>query len=258
MTLAGCMAALALLTVAACGSTKNPVPAASPSPSYAVLPAMTDAHGHSLPAPDCLFPNEGKLQIANLASQDSALVLLLGKGPKGVLLGPQSDGDICQWMPYARRLVSLGYHVGIYNWASPFSQLATTAYNLLRKDGAISIVMMGASQGAATSIAYAYAQKPPAAGVVSLGGELNLQTEAVLTTDLIAKYAGPLLLISTNNDNYAPAADTNKLAAAHPGAEQVLLLPGSDHGVALLGDQYAAQVKAAIEAFLAKSPPNGK
>lgn len=58
------------------------------------------------------------------------------------------------------------------------------------------------------------------------------------------------MLISTENDGYAPAADTRKLADAHPGAEQVLILSGSDHGVTLLTDQHAPQVTGAIENFL--------
>ncbi len=233
---------------AACGSAPKPV--ASPSPSYVKLPDLTDRSGHPLPAPQCLLAGEGKPEVANLPSGGSALVLVLGSGPKGVVLGPQSDGDICQWMPYARKLVKLGYHVAIYEWASPYKEIVASAYDTLRKAGATSIVLMGASQGAATSLAYAADMKPPAAGVISLGGELNLNTEAVQTTTLIARFKGPLLLITTENDGYAPAADTRKLADAHPGAEQVLILSGSDHGVALLTDNHAAQVTGAIETFL--------
>jgi dienelactone hydrolase len=229
----------ALLITAGCGSA--PQPAASPSPSYVKLADLTDKQGHTLLAPQCLYASEGKPEVVNLKT---------GEGAKGVVLGPQSDGDICQWMPYARKLVKLGYHVAIYEWASPFKEIVTNAYDMLRKAGATSIALMGASQGAATSLAYAADMKPPAAGVVSLGGELNLNGEPVLTTTLIARFKGPLLLISTENDGYAPAADTRKLADAHPGAEQVLILSGSDHGVALLTDQHAPQVTTAIEAFL--------
>src|SRR5215211_1337592 len=34
---------------------------------------------------------------------------MFGSGPKAVVLGHQSQGDLCEWLPYARRLARLGY-----------------------------------------------------------------------------------------------------------------------------------------------------
>jgi pimeloyl-ACP methyl ester carboxylesterase len=47
-------------------------------------------------------------------------------------------------------------------------------------------------------------------------------------------YPGPVLLVGTENDIYAPGGVTRRMAELHPGDEQVLLFPGSDHGIQLL------------------------
>ena len=50
----------------------------------------------------------------------------------------------------------------------------------------------------------------------------------------VAAYPGLVLLVGTENDIYAPGGVTRRMAELHPGDEQVLLFPGSDHGIQLL------------------------
>jgi pimeloyl-ACP methyl ester carboxylesterase len=61
----------------------------------------------------------------------------------------------------------------------------------------------------------------------------------------VAAYPGPVLLIGTENDMYAPGGVTRRMAEQHAGDEQVLLFPGGDHGIQLL-----PRTQEQIEAFV--------
>lgn len=45
---------------------------------------------------------------------EEADVLVLGTAAKGVVLGPQDDGDVCQWIDYAAKLAGQ-YRVALYD-----------------------------------------------------------------------------------------------------------------------------------------------
>src|SRR5688572_21902970 len=53
---------------------------------------------------------------------------VFGTGPKAVVLGHQSQGTLCEWLPYARRLARLGYTAFALDFRSHgLSQLRTGA-----------------------------------------------------------------------------------------------------------------------------------
>jgi hypothetical protein len=121
--------------------------------------------------------------------------LVLGDGDRGVLLVPQSDGDICQWLPTGRRLAADGYLVGLMDWTSPFDTAVTTAAALLREAGATELVLVGASRGGAYVLGVAGTLRPAPAGVVSFSGEGRLgEWDADAR---IRSYRGPLLRLGS-------------------------------------------------------------
>jgi len=233
------LAALLCLFTAACGTstpTGPTVPTPTPTPSIA--------------RPYCAAPDEGDFWTPPGAIDDQGAVLTLGNGPRGVLLIPQSDGDICQWMPIGRELADAGYHVALMNWSQPFDASVRTVYERLRTVGAGAITLVGASQGASYALDLAAELKPAAVVTLSADpGPSGIDVEPELE-----RYAGPLLLIGSEDDMYAPAALTRHLARVHPGREQVLIVADDEHGVALLTGLHGDVVRPALDAFLAEHP----
>ena len=222
---------LALLTGGCAGPADVP-PAASAPPTPA-LPS----------APGCAAGDPGDYWRPPGATNDAGAVFTLGSGDRGVVLAPQSGGDICQWLPEGRRLAGLGYRVAMFNWDIPYATPVTNAAQRLRDLGASRIVLVGASQGGAYVLGLAAQLKP--AGVISLSGEASFGELDNLQR--IRRYRGPLLLIGSEDDGYTPGDATRNLARRHPGPEQVIILPGSAHGLALLSD---TEVLAAFDRFL--------
>jgi pimeloyl-ACP methyl ester carboxylesterase len=167
-----------------------------------------------------------------------------GPGSRGVAIFPQSDGDLCQFADLAHHLADAGYRVATFGpWSSPYDRPVAATYAALTAAGAQRVVLLGASQGAALALATAPALDPPPAGVVSLSAESTAGTFDALAG--VAAYPGPVLLIGTENDMYAPGGVTRRMAEQHAGDEQVLLFPGGDHGIQLL-----PRTQEQIEAFV--------
>src|SRR5262245_56094856 len=139
-------ATLLLFGLAACGSAA-PTPAASSSPpssSPPSAPPPTDAAGMPVVRPACATADEGRYVHASGASGITPL-LLLGSGARGVVVGAQANGGICQTLPFARTLVAKGYHVAVFDWTKPYGEAMTTATRALLDDGATSAALGGFS-----------------------------------------------------------------------------------------------------------------
>jgi len=232
-----------VLCVSGCVGGDEPPARSAPSSGATAAPAAQ--------RPSCTGEREGTFSVVrNIAGNDGGF-LLLGSGQRGVLLVPQSDGDICQWLSTGRRLASAGYHVGLMDWSTPYEDSVTAAAALLRGAGAPDLVLVGASRGGAYVLGLAAGLQP--AGVVSFSGEGQLGDWNA--DERIRSYRGPLLLLGSVDDGFAPEGVTRVLAANHPGSEQVLVVPGHAHGIALLTGPYAAQVTAMFDAFLARVLP---
>ena len=65
----------------------------------------------------------------------------------------------------------------------------------------------------------------------------------------VAAYPGPVLLVGTENDVYAPGGITRRMAEQHTGDEHVLLFPGGDHGIQLL-PRTQEQIEASVDRVL--------
>ena len=85
---------------------------------------------------------------------------VFGTGPKAVVLGHQSQGTLCEWLSYARRLARLGYTAFAIDFRSHgLSQVRTgaaanrlaldlaAAVKLMRAQGHRKVFLVGASMG---------------------------------------------------------------------------------------------------------------
>ncbi len=221
------------LGLGGCSRSGPPSPTVSDAPVSAVVPQQ----------PACAAGDSGDFWVPPGADGAAGAVLVLGSGPRGVVLAPQSDGDICQWINYGRMLAGQGYRVAMFNWAQPSETALLGATGRLRELGARRVVLVGASMGGAYVLGYAARLKPD--GVVSLSGEASL--DGLENDTLIRRYRGPLLLLGSEHDGYTPGDATRILAKNHPGPEKVIIVPGTAHGIDLLD---YSDVEAAFETFL--------
>ena len=228
------------------GSVARPSASANPR-----VPArQLDPNGFPLAErPDCAADAGGDFVRATTSEGNGVAFLLIGTGTRGVVLAPQADGDICEWLPYAEELGST-YRVALFDWKEPRSELPVLAAAALRRAGVRNVVLGGASQGGALAMSEAHRVRPRPAGVLSFGGELTLPPDFDGRPG-IRKWPGPLLALGSRHDGLFDSADARRLRALHPGPEDVLMVPGDAHGVDLLDDPSQARVRAEVNRFLA-------
>jgi alpha-beta hydrolase superfamily lysophospholipase len=185
-----------------------------------------------------------------------------GKGTTAVILTHQSQGDLCDWLPYARRLASKGYFVFPIDFrgygfsdvpaAGPYryAQDIAAATKALRKLGKRKIFVVGASMGAIAAVVAGANVSPSLAGVVSVSAPARFR-------GMDGVKAGPRLripvqyLAATADDNagYDFSEDAKALHAASASPDKRLeLLPGTAHGIGLMAS--SARAKSLVETFL--------
>jgi alpha-beta hydrolase superfamily lysophospholipase len=188
-----------------------------------------------------------------------------GKRPgsrTAVVLAHQSNGSLCEWEPYARRLAARGLFAfpfdlrghGESKGRQDFGRLGLDvagAVRAVRSLGARRVVVVGASLGGIAGVVGAANARPPVSGLVAvsapaeIAGRLNALPAA-------ARLAVPTLYLAAEGDQSPPydfAADAQRLYDATGTSEKrVEVEPGSLHGVALVAG--SARVRALVEAFL--------
>ncbi len=172
--------------------------------------------------PDCAADVGGTFVRATTSEGNGVGILIIGTGTGGVVLGPQDDGDICQWLPYAKELATT-YRVALFDWKEPREELAQLSVTALRRAGARKVVLGGASYGGAIAMSQAYRVRPAQVGVLSFGGELTLP--GLDGRPGIRWWRGPLVQIGSNQDSFFTAKHARELRALHPGPETILM-PG--------------------------------
>ena len=181
-------------------------------------------------------------------------VLLLGTGPRGIVLGAQANGGICQVLPTAQQLARRGYHVAAFDWSIDNTNYAadmTSATRALLADGARRVVLGGFSRGALVALGVAPRLGPRIAGVISISGGPS-PSEGFPTIRSLAAFRGPILLVSSKTDPVFPPGTAAAIAAAHHGPNTVLMLPGNEHALQLLDGPHSQRINSAIDAFLAR------
>jgi pimeloyl-ACP methyl ester carboxylesterase len=244
---------LIALALSACwgssdGSRDVATPSGTPTTSAATSPSV-DANGFAVPTrPDCAAGAGGKFVVRATPDGRDTGVLVLGHGRAGVVLSPQSDGDICQWLPYGRELAR-HYRVALVDWGLAGRDVPPDAVEDLHRLGVRRVVLAGASLGGAYALADAHSIRPRLAGVVSFSGELTLRG-GFDGRDGIRAWHGPLLALGSARDGFFDRQAAMVLARLHPGPETVVVVPGNAHGVDLLTGPSQARIRAAVSAFL--------
>lgn len=178
--------------------------------------------------------------------------VLVGAGTTTFVLSNESDENLCSWLPFAHTLTSHGYSALLYDYLDPTDLPADAHAGVLaaRAAGARRLILMGASVGARASIRAARSRRPPVAAVISLSAERTVRSDP---TDLIGparRVTTPALLISARQDPYVIGATMPLLRALGSRRKHALIVPGFDHGTALLTDGNGPRVQRAILAFV--------
>jgi len=183
-----------------------------------------------------------------------------GSGTTAVVLAHQTDGNVCQWAPYARRLAALGYTAiafdfrgyGLsqrrpYRYSLRLSGDISAAVRAARGLGAQRVFIVGASLGANAAILAAVNTRPFVDGVVSLSAPATFRFDAIAAA---GRLLVPALYVAAELDEggqYAHDAETLYVASATPGKE-LEIVPGTAHGVRLVAGPGTA--RDLVEAFL--------
>ena len=157
---------------------------------------------------------------------------VVGKGPRGVVLSNQSDNTPCGWLPIVNRLVRSGFRVAVYYYSGEGAYKDTVAVAAkLRSLGARRIALVGASEGAKSSIAAA--ARTRAAAVVSLSAELDLDGYGSLLP-AARQLKAPVLYVYSKEDSLAEVNTPLLYKATREKDKRLVALPGSEHGTTLL------------------------
>jgi hypothetical protein len=243
------VAASALL--AACASPGQPAAApASAHPAASQTSAHSAASATSTALDGCLPARTARVLNAT-APGETLPVGVLGSGAVTVVLSEQSDELLCSWLPLAHHLTARGFRVAVWDFGGddPVAEL-TAVVTALRTAGHGQVILAGASEGAKTSLIAATRLRPPPLGVLSLSAEAELQGTPVAPA--VHRLPCPALLITARDDPYGAADAGRTFAGTAPsGRVQLVLVPGADHGTALLSGPGSAAVLARIDGFLA-------
>jgi len=183
-----------------------------------------------------------------------------GNGATAVVLVHQSDGYVCQWAPYAKRLASLGYTAiafdlrgyglsqyhagrGSLRYAGDIAAFVKAA----RSSGAKHVIVVGASLGANATVVAGANVRPAVDGIVSLSAPGNYALDAIGAAH---KLAVPALYAAADSDEGGIYAnDAKTMYDGTPVADkQILIVPGAAHGVRLVAGP--GTVRTAVESFI--------
>jgi pimeloyl-ACP methyl ester carboxylesterase len=188
---------------------------------------------------------------------------VFGTGRKAVILGHQSQGNLCDWLAYARRLASLGYTAFAIDFrghglsqtrpGAAGDRLAAdlaAAVKVVRKRGKQKVFLVGASMGGIASLVAATSVTPAVDGIVSVSSPARFMGMNAAAT--APRLRVPVLYLAAEGDDsagYDFSDDAREMHAATAARDRRLeILPGSRHGVDLVAG--SPRVRALIEAFL--------
>ena len=223
---------------------------ASPDESPTPTPSGVAASVRPADVPLCL--PKGSTAVATGPEDDPTLVGYAGSGTHGVVLAPQSDGQVCQWARQLARLADEGYLVATFSWSASGERSFTDAVDVLHSLGATDVAFVGASKGGMYAAALADDLDPVT--VVALGPPAEFDGFDARSTS--STYTGPLLVVASTDDRNVSAL-SSKLVSRADDPSTFLELTGSAHGVALFAGEHRAQVEQAIDDALASAFADG-
>ena len=197
----------------------------------------------------CATRAERRSALRFFTSEDLPIVgVVMGSGPRGVVLAHASDENLCSWLPYARQLAASGHRVLAFD-SAPGVRVdleIAAAVEAMRRTGSEHVIAGGASVGAT--------------GALIGSASLPLQPAAVVSLSAPASY-GPLRALRAVRRLHAPvffaaseedqpyANDAREMYAATPSGDRRLeIRPGAVHGERMLEDP---AFRARVTAFIA-------
>ena len=178
-----------------------------------------------------------------------------------VVLAHQAEADLCQWVPYARKLAAQGYFVFPFDFRGHgFSKGfirgprlpgdVAAAVRAVRGLGAKTVVVVGASMGGIASLVAAANIRPPLAGVVSLSApQAYIGMDALKTAPRLTV---PVLYAAGRDEPAGrydfPGAARAMFAATASSDKKVEIFSSDAHGIALL--QSAPSLQSLLADFL--------
>jgi pimeloyl-ACP methyl ester carboxylesterase len=197
----------------------------------------------------CVEPADAARQVAfSGPGGETVYGASIGTGDVGVVLAHQYFGSLCEWWPEARRLRDQGLRVVAFNFGNYLVDNVIGAAAELRRQGATKVVLVGASMGATASLVAATSIQPTVAGVASLSGPAVYHQ--LSAADAVKTLSVPILFMDARDSKSFPADAHAMYAACASAHKQLLLLPGTDHGAALVSYDVADQARAALEGFI--------
>ena len=231
-----------LVLAMSCGTVSQPstTPRAASSPT---MPALES----------CVQPSDMARAVSFKSPKGEDVVgAVLGDGAIGVALANGAQSDLCEWLPYAKKLRDMGRMVLIFDFGFDVAGDVVGAASELRRQGVSKLVLVGSSMGGTASLMAATVVTPPVAGVASLSGPQECgQLDGLAASRHLSI---PVLYMAGQSDQQKPfdfPADASSMYAACPSVrKQLLILPGNDHGSDLLAGNAADQASATLEKFI--------
>ncbi len=196
-------------------------------------------------------------QVVRFRTSDGVRLIgvLIGRGPNAVVLAHQggggAPGDLCAWMPYARRLRAAGYRVlafdhrahgssGLPRAVQRYTAVdhdVVAAVRLVRARGARRVVLGGASLGGAAVLGGAARLTRPVDGVFTVGGTRTFGVVDVMGS--LRRLSMPLLFVAAEEDGggqFAQEAREMHDASVSP-QKRLEIFPGFRHGAPQLRER---------------------
>jgi pimeloyl-ACP methyl ester carboxylesterase len=212
----------------------------------------------------CSTAADRRAAVAFRATDGARLVgVLLGpaRSRAGVVISHESDGGLCNWLPYGRRLARLGYRVLVYDsrgyGSSPLPRRRVERFELdvagavreLRRRGMRRVVVAGGSMGAMSSLVAAATIRPRVDGVVAVS-PASWRFRGLDPLRAAPRLSAPVLYIAAEEDGQF-ASDARTLHAATGSADkQLVVVEGRGHGFELVTGAERAGIRESIETFL--------
>jgi fermentation-respiration switch protein FrsA (DUF1100 family) len=188
--------------------------------------------------------------------------VLGGSGPTAVVLAHETGQDACDWAFYVPEQAAAGRQVLAFDFAdagtssyvgdgrNDLDVLAAVAE--ARRRGATRVVVIGASKGATAAVAAAGTPGSGIDGVVSLSAApSHRNTDAAAAAPAVTV---PVLFAASDGDGSAAATAQSLSAACGCAYPEVLVFPGSSHGMRLLdAGADGERLRAAIEQLMAQA-----
>lgn len=190
---------------------------------------------------------------------------LFGEGRVGVVLSHMRPADQSSWFDFALRLADDGYLALTYDFRgycpggdagcsegdvdiSAIWRDVEGAMAFLREQGAVRILLVGASMGGTASLVAAAQEGADVAAVVTLSAPTSIEG-LVADASVLQRVSGAKLFIAGSGD-VAAAEAVQQLYQWSPPPKEPVIVTSDDHGTDLLTGNQAEVVRKAILGYL--------